>query len=297
MRIRSLPGVALLLMTSVACQKRPPLVPKAGEEPPVRLDFRPPVNRALREDVSVTRAVVQGGAKTSEESRMATVSRFVPSEGGWLLTQTVEGARLTRDGAPVATPAGAVLERLALKLRLAADGAFVEVADPEAGARALREVAPEADEALERFFAPEALEGRARQEWEAKYGGLFRRNLTVGQRSWSVGGAPLGPGAVTYLLERIVVGTEPTEHGDALVLALRCLDAVPEGAPEGLREAYAAAGAPELTPGVTCEGEQVVARALFVPVRRALTVRAKVGEAEWTLASQSKVDTLEEEAR
>ena len=65
-------------------------------------------------------------------------------------------------------------------------------------------------EALERFFAPEALEARARREWEAKYGGLLRRNLVVGQRTWAVGGSSTGTGEVMYLLERTVTGTEPT---------------------------------------------------------------------------------------
>jgi hypothetical protein len=48
---------------------------------------------------------------------------------------------------------------------------------------------------------------------------------------------------------------------------------------------------------VTCEGEQVVARALFVPVRRSLTVHAKLGEDVWTLSTRTKAEKLEEEAR
>jgi hypothetical protein len=189
-----------------------------------------------------------------------------------------------------------VLERFTLQVRLAADGTFVELVDAEAAQRAVREVVPAGPEAeaLERFFAPEALEARTRQEWERKYGGLFQRNLLEGQRTWTVERMPAGEDEVVYVLERMVLGTEPTDYGDALTLTLRCLDTVPPGAPKELREAYAAAGSPALTPGVTCEGEQVVARARFVPVRGSLTVRAKVGEAQWTLATESKAEKLEE---
>jgi len=102
---------------------------------------------------------------------------------------------------------------------------------------------------------------------------------------------------VRYVLERTVTGTELTDQGSALVLGLKCLDAVPEDAPPELREVVEEAGSSALTPGVTCEGEQVVARGYFVPMRRKLTVHAKVGDATWTLATQTKLEMLEETRR
>lgn len=298
MCIQRLAGVALLMMTAGACQTRPPLMPQGGEPPPLRLDFRPPVGRALTEVTTTTREVARGDVRSEDGVALTTVTRFTPAEGGWLLTQTVSRAQLTRAGTPVDTRVDDVLTRFPLKVRLAADGTFVAVVDVDAAQRALREVVPEGEEAaLEAFFAPEALAERTRAEWETKYGGLLRRNLSLGQRTWVVASAATGQGEVTYVLERTVMGTEATDFGDALTLSLRCLDAVPESAPGELRELYAAAGSPELTPGVTCEGEQVVGRALFVPVRRGLTVRVKQGDEVWTVSTRSRVEKLEEEAR
>jgi hypothetical protein len=298
MCIQRLACVALLMMTAGACQARAPMMPPPGEPPPVRLDFRPPVGRALTEVTTTTREVARGEARSEDGVALTTVTRFTPDEGGWRMTQTVSRVELTRAGAPVDTRVDDVLLRFPLKVRLAADGTFVAVVDPEAAQRALRELDPDGEEAvLERFFSPEALAERTQREWEAKYGGLLRRNLSLGQRTWAVASLATGQGEVTYVLERTVMGTEATVHGDALTLSLRCLDDVPEGAPAELRETYATAGSPALTPGVTCEGEQVVARALFVPVRRGLTVRVKQGDEVWTVSTRSRVDKLEEEAR
>jgi hypothetical protein len=298
MCIQRLACVALVMVTAGACQKRPPLMPQGGEPPPVRLDFRPPVGRALTEVSTATREVARGEARSEDAVALTTVTRFTPAQGGWLLTQTVSRAELTRAGAPVDTRVDDVLTRFPLKVRLAADGTFVEVVDAGAAQQALHELVPDGEEeALERFFAPEAVVERTRREWETKYGGLLRRNLTLGQRTWAVASAATGQGEVTFVLERTVMGTEATDYGDALRLSLRCLDDVPEGAPEELREAYAAAGSPALTPEVTCEGEQVVARALFVPVRRGLTVKVKQGDEVWTVSTRSRAEKLEEEAR
>jgi hypothetical protein len=291
----------LLLVLATGChrQKPPSLMPSKGEPPPLRLDFRPPVGRVLTETGTTTRTVTHAGAQVAEEAEVRMETRYTPASGGWLMTQAVTRTSLTRAGTPVNTLADAVLRRFALQVKLAADGAFVDAMEPEAAQQALHEVAPAGADvgALEAFFAPDAVEARARHEWEVKYAGLFRRNLVEGQRTWVVDRFPAGEGEVTYVLERIVTGTEASVYGDALTLGLRCLDKVSEGAPKELREAWEAAGSPALTPGVTCEGEQVVARALFVPVRRSLTVHAKLGEDVWTLSTRTKAEKLEEEAR
>jgi hypothetical protein len=295
---RRLTWVCCAVVLGACTKPASSLVPEAGAPLPVRLDFRPPVDRALTERVQTSRTVERAGARQTEEVEMTTVTRFTPAEGGWQLVQTVTRARLMRGGAPVETVVDEVLARFPMRVRLAADGSFVEVLNADEGLKALRQVVPAGQQAgaLEAFFAPEAVEARARGEWEAKYGGLLQRNLTVGQHTWAVEGFPAGEAEVRYVVERTVKGTELTDQGDALVLGLKCLDAVPEDAPAELRKEVEEAGA-ALTPGVTCEGEQVVARGYFVPMRRNLTVHAEVSGATWTLAVQTKLEMLEEARR
>jgi hypothetical protein len=291
----------MLSLSLAGCRKAPPsLVPTPTGPPPVRLDFQPPVGRVLTESLRGTRVVERSGAASvREEAELTTESRFTPSEGGWLLTQAVPRSRLVRGDAPVDSWVDDVLARFTLRVRLAADGTFVKLVAPEAAQEALRQVVPEGAEVgpLERFFSPEVLEARTRREWEAKYSGLFQRNLTEGQRTWAVDVLPVGERQVTYVLERTVRGTRDTEYGDAVVLALRCLDAVAEDAPDELVDAWEAAGRPGLTPGVSCEGEQVLARGRFIPVSRRLTVKAAVGGETWTVTTESRAQGLQEEAR
>lgn len=294
----------MLLLLAAACRRAPPsLVPTAAPPPPVRLDFQPPVDRVLTESVRAVRVVERGGASVREEAEATTETRFTPAEGGWLLAQVVPRSRLVRGaadgGTEVDTWVDDVLARFTLRVRLAADGTFVKLVSPDAALEALRQVVPAGTDvaALERFFSPEMLEARTRREWEARYAGLFARNLTQGQRLWAVDVLPVGEAQVAYVLERTVQGTRDTEYGDALVLSLRCLGALPADAPRDLVEAWEVAGRPPLTPGVTCEGEQVMARGRFVPVSRELTVRAMVAGEPWTLTTVSRAQGLQEEAR
>jgi hypothetical protein len=265
----------------------------------LRVEFQPPVDRVLTESVHGTRVVEAGGQTLREEAEVLTESRFTPVEGGWLLAQAAPRSHRLREGQAVPSVVDAVLARFTLRVQLAADGTFVKLVGAESAQEALRQVVP-ADQdagALERFFAPESLEARARREWEAKYGGLFQRNLVEGQRTWAVDGFAAGDMDVTYLLERTVQGTRATEYGDALVLSLRCLDTVPKDAPKELVEVWGEAGSPALTPGVSCQGEQVVARGRFVPVRRELKVNAVVKGETWTFTTESQAQQLQEEAR
>ncbi|MFP2904537.1 hypothetical protein ACLESD_05670 [Pyxidicoccus sp. 3LFB2] len=223
------------------------------------------------------------------------------TQGGTRGTQTAEQDAWARtaDGTEVDTWVDDVLVRFTLRVRLAADGTFVKLVSPEAALEALRQVVPAGTDtaALERFFSPEVLEARTRREWEARYSGLFQRNLSEGQRIWSVDVLPVGDVQVAYVLERTVQGTRDTKYGDALVLSLRCLDALPAEAPADLTEAWETAGKPALTPGVKCVGEQLVARGRFVPVSRELTVKATVAGEAWTLTTESRAQALQEEAR
>jgi hypothetical protein len=304
MRSGLLPCCLMLSLLAASCRRAPPpLVPTAARPPPVRLDFQPPVDRVLTEAVRSVRVVERAGASVREEAELTTETRFTPAEGGWLLAQVVPRSRLTRGaadaGAAVDTWVDDVLARFTLRVRLAADGTFVKLVSPESAQEALRQVVPEGTDvaALERFFSPEVLEARTRREWEAKYAGLFQRNLTEEQRTWAVDVLPVGDAQVAYVLERTVQGTRDTRFGAALVLSLRCLDAVPPDAPDELADAWVAAGRPPLTPGVTCEGEQLVARGRFVPVSRVLTVKATVAGEAWTVTTESRAEGLQEEAR
>jgi hypothetical protein len=60
-----------------------------------------------------------------------------------------------------------------------------------------------------------------------------------------------------------------------------------------VRAVLEAAGRPELSPGVQCEGEQVLGRGRFLPVRRSLTLRAPVQSGEWTWTVQSVLQSLQ----
>ncbi len=284
----------LLVLPATACRHgAPPLtVPQGGAPPALRLEFRPSVDTALLE--TATSSVRREGAEGVLEAELTTTSRFTPeSKGLWLLTQQVTRARHLRDGTPVETPVVDVLTRVPLRVRLAADGTFLQVLEPGAFLSTLRAVAPEGWDvtALERFFAPERVEARARQEWEAKYGGLYGPPLEPGQRSYGVGTVALGGREVTYLLERTFIGTQLTEYGEAAVFTLRCLGEPGEVSLEVVGEAT-------LTPGVTCEGEQWVGKGRFLPLRRGLTLRAPVDGETWTWALRSTLEStqvLEEE--
>ncbi|RYZ36767.1 MAG: hypothetical protein EOO71_30565 [Myxococcaceae bacterium] len=289
----------LVLSLGAGCSSRyPPLNPGPGLPPPVRLDFKPPVDRLLTESVRATRTLRrEGQPEVRDQAEFTTETRFTPVDGGWRVAQAVRTPRQVHDGQDVVSLPGAVLERFTLRLQLAADGTFVKLVGPEAAQEALRQVVPQGSglPELERFFTPDALEARTRREWEAKYAGLLQRNLVEGQRTWAVDFLDVGGVERAYLLERTVEGTRPTTFGDAVVLSLKCLDALPEQAPAELRSVWAEAGSPELLKDVTCAGEQVVAWGRFVPVRRLLKVNAVVEGGTLSLTTESQAETLQEE--
>ncbi|NRD49656.1 hypothetical protein D7Y27_28465 [Corallococcus sp. AB004] len=289
----------LLLSLAAGCTSRyPPLNPAPGLPPPVRLDFKPPVDRLLTESVRATRTLQREGQReVRDEAAFTTETRFTPSDGGWRVAQSMRTPRQVHDGHDVPSVSGAVLERFTLRMQLAADGTFVKLVGPEAAQEALRQVAPEGTGVpeVERFFNPEALEIRTRREWEAKYAGLLQRNLVEGQRTWAVDSVDVNGEERAFLLERTVEGTRLTTFGDAVVLTLKCLDALPPNAPAELKAAWAEAGSPELSKGVTCEGEQVVTWARFIPVRRLLKVKAVGAGGTLTLTTESQAEQLQEE--
>ncbi len=260
----------------------------------------------LAQVVPRSRLVRGGAASAVDGGSQGTAQGSAVPQGAAQGSQAPSGASAQQGaaqgstgGTEVDTWVDDVLTRFTLRVRLAADGTFVKLVSPESALEALRQVVPAGTDAaaLERFFSPEVLEARTRREWEARYSGLFRRNLMEGQRIWAVDVLPLGDTQVAYVLERTVQGTRDTDYGDALVLSLRCLDALPADATTELTDALETAGRPQLTPGVTCEGEQLVARGRFVPVSRELTVKATVAGEQWTITTESKAQGLQEEAR
>ncbi len=294
-----LPLWVCVALAATACSTRtspPPLAPAPAAPPPLRLEFRPPTDVALIE--TVKSSLRRGATSGAQEVELTTDSRFTSEQGRWLLTQRVTQASTTQDGAPVETPVDDILQRLTMKARLAADGTFVDLLNPEAVETALHEVVPEGAtgvEALERYFHPEAVEVRARREWELKYGGLYGRGLSEGQKTWTVSTVMVDAHVLTYLLERTFTGTLLTEHGEAVTFALRCVGLPREDSPDAgpVRAVLEAAGRPELSPGVQCEGEQVLGRGRFLPVRRSLTVRAPVQGGDWTRTVQSMLQSLQ----
>lgn len=301
MRLLRSCSLVLLVASATACSRKVLLpVPEPTAPRPLRLEFRPPEDSLLTE--TVKSSLQRGGVPGSQEAVLTTVTRFTREQGGWLLTQRVTEARYSLNGAPVETLVDDVLTRFVLRVRLAADGAYVGVVEPEAALAALEAVAPPRQDVslLEDFFAPDALEARTRGEWEVAYGGIYGRTLAPGQRSYAVGTVPLGGREVAYLLERTFHGTRTTEQGEAMVFTLRCLEAPGEGASQEVRETLVLAGNPKLTPGVECEGEQLLGRGRFLPVRRGLTLKATLDGETWTWATQSALESVrapEEERR
>ncbi|MFL5355134.1 hypothetical protein [Archangium sp.] len=293
MRLLRSCSLLLLVASAAACTRNVPAsVPEPAAPSSFRLEFRPPEDSLLTE--RMTSSLQRSGGAEAHEGELTTVTRFTREQGGWLLTQRVTGSHYMRDGESVRTLVDEVLTRFPLRVRLAADGTYVGVEEPEAALAALEQVAPSGVDVtpLRRFFAPDELDARTRGEWEVKYGGLYGRVLAPGQRSYGVGSVSLGGHEVTYLLERTFTGSLLTDYGEAMLFSLRCLPPPGDDAPEPVREALRLAGNPEPAPGVECEGEQLLGRGRFLPVRRGLTLRATWDGETWTWATRSELESL-----
>jgi hypothetical protein len=301
--MRTLSSCSLLLLAAsvTACHRDiPSLNPLPAAMPLLRPLFLPPDDSLLTE--TVRGSLRRGSAPGAQEAEMTTVTRFSAEQNTWLLTQRVTRSRYLQEGQPVESLVDTVLQRSVLRIRLAADGTYVRLAEPGAVLSALHEVAPKSLDVtpLERFFAPDELEARTRGEWEVKYGGIYGRTLLPGQRVYAVGTLPVGGREVTYLLERTFTGTLLTEYGEALVFTLRCLAQPGETSPKAVHDTLHLAGDPEVTPGVECDGEQLLGKGRFLPVRRGFTLRASLDGETWTWATQSTLESVlapEEEQR
>lgn len=292
----------LLLASSAACHRDvPSLTLRPAARPGVRPLFQPPEDMLLTE--TVRSSLRREGAPGSEEAEMTTASRFTSEEGTWRLSQRVTRSRYLQDGQPVTSLVGTLLERVVSRVRLAADGTFVQLEAPGSARETLRELAPRGLDVsgLERFFSPEEWEARTRREWAVTYGGVYGGTLEPGQRGHAVGGLSVGGREVTYLLERTFTGTRPTEFGEVMVFTLHCLAAPGDTSPGSAHEALRRAGQPEVTPGVECDGEQLLGVERFLPVRRGLTLRVSWDGDTWSWATHATLDSVrapgEEEQR
>jgi hypothetical protein len=298
-----------VLALAAGCKRRSTLAPATDYAQPLRMDFRPPVERALTETLAVSSRVQRAGESepaAADELTLTTESRFRPDRQAWVLTQRTTDVQLRRGGAPVPAPLASLLQRMPLRVQLAGDGAFVRVLDAEAREQEVAEsgLDPAAQEALLQVLEPDVVQQRVGREWTAKYGGLFGRNLRLGQKLYALDAVVLADGGsgreLAYVLERTLSGTLLTEHGEALVFTLRCLGQVPPDAPGELRALLAAPGVPALEPSVSCEGEQVLARGAFVPVRSHLRVQVSPAGGDggapagtWTVQRSARTQSLE----
>jgi hypothetical protein len=307
--------LALLAAGSSGCKRRSTVAPATDYAQPLRLDFRPPVDRDLSESVTVSMQRGAGGPAgaapiatdpaepPADGVTLTTVSRFSREGQAWVLEQRTGQVQLRRGGAAVDSPLATLLQRIPLRVQLARDGAFVRVLDAERGEVELAESGLDeaTREALREVIGADALQERVRREWTAKYGGLFGRNLQLGQKLYALEAVPVEGSERSYVLERTLSGTLLTDYGEALVFTLRCLGEAAPDAPAEVRALLSAPGAPQLEPSVSCDGEQVIARGTFVPVRSHLTVRVSGapagagGAAEvWTWSRRTAAQELDD---
>ena len=303
-RLGGLALALLALSAAPACKRRSTLVPATEYVQPLRLEFHPPVGRDVVEDITVrTRPGPEASsdAPPTDELTLRTVSRFVPERQAWVLTQRTTALQLRHQGADVQSPLAPLLLRVPLRVQLARDGAFVRVLEAEGLESALAEAGlePQVQAQAQALLGAEAQQQRVQREWTARYGGVYGRNLQLGQRLYALDAVAVGGRERGYVLERTLSGTLLTDFGEALVFQLRCLGQPPPGAPPELQAQLAASDAPALEPSVSCEGEQVLARGTFVPVRSRLSVHVQEPGADggapqaWTWSRSSAAQRLE----
>jgi hypothetical protein len=227
-------GASIALV--VACKAAPRPFPDAESAPAaIRVAFLPPDRTPIVERLSTTRVEGPDGGREVETVHATLTSTFERAGEGWLLTQRLSDVRAERGGSEVESPLLTLMTRFPIKLRLAKDGAFVRLANPEDAEAAIRATLPDPEQAtvVLGYLTPEAIEREAKLEWNGKYGDLLGRDVVPGHAwyAWEVvplaGGAKLG-----YVLERKLLQARDD---------------------------------PALEPTVACNGEQVIGLEPFVP--------------------------------
>ena len=267
----------------VACKAGPRPFPDADAPAasPVRVAFVPPERTPIVERLSTTRVEGGDGGTETQTVHATLTSTFERSDDGWILTQRLSDVRAERRGAEVDSPFLALMTRFPIKLRLATDGAFVRLANPEDAEAAILATFPDPQQAavVLRYLTPDAIEKQAKLEWNGKYGDLLGRDVLPGHAwyAWEV--VPLADGAeLGYVLERKVTETRASDAGRELVIALGC-PTTPEAAANSMamRTLLESRDEPTLEKTLVCAGEQVIGLDPFVPrsMRLELTAAPK----------------------
>ncbi len=291
-------AVSLLALALGACKSAPQPFKDDGElaPAPVRVDFRPAAGETIVERSNTQRTERRGAASVQEVVRATMESRFDRRERGWALTQAVSEIDVSHGGQRIDNPLVQLVTKFPIRVRLAEDGAFVELENPDEITSAVKESFPNPEEAkvMLQYFAPEALEAQVRREWEGKYGGLLGREVAPGYALYQVESTTTGDGVeIFYVVERKVAGVRTRDHGRELVLTISCPVRTDDAArPEEMRLKLEEAGVPALNASVRCEGEQVVGLEPFAPRGTAQQVTAKVdgegGPVEILLVKETK---------
>src|SRR5712692_10680003 len=112
---------------------------------PVVLEFEPPGSKTLTERSTWTRTESRDEGGDAQGPSVQTVqatllSRYEPiRSGGWVLTQWVSEVVVTRAGRASDDPWVRVVKGFPLKLKLAGDGVFVQLLNPQDGEAAARQ--------------------------------------------------------------------------------------------------------------------------------------------------------------
>ncbi len=256
---------------------------------PVVLEFEPPGSKTLTERSTWTRTESRDEEGDSKGASVQTVqatllSRYEPiRSGGWMLTQWVSEVVATREGRATDDPWARVVKGFPLKLKLAGDGVFVQLLNPEDGEAAARKASSDlAQPEAASLFSASALEERTRREWEAKYGALFHRELLPGSARYSLDAFGTSEGRqIPYLIERRFSGTTRTDFGEGLVFSIRCISQIDkEPDPQRIRNALPQEDLSRLDSSVGCAGQDLLARKPFVPVKSWISVTASPESAD-----------------
>ncbi|MBM4378475.1 MAG: hypothetical protein FJ086_04125 [Deltaproteobacteria bacterium] len=261
----------------------------------LQVAFQPPVGGELVERSLTVRTESaweegkQGPARSSRVELVTALGWAARAEGGWVLNQRVRNVKAEVDGKPVEDPLLVLATSFPVVLRFASDGAFVELLNRDAVREAVEAAFPDPEQrrAVLEFFTPEAVEEQARLEWDGRHGGLFGRPLEAAHPLYAVEVTAVGPLPLAYAVERRLRGTAETPWGRALVLEQACVQAADKAVdPAGWTAAWEARGKPALDPSLTCEGEQVLGLAPFVPVKSRLLLRARPADAQGRVAGE-----------
>ncbi|HEX9508070.1 MAG TPA: hypothetical protein VF947_06660 [Myxococcales bacterium] len=275
---------------SSSLESAPAAASPADGGSPVVMEFEPPGRKTLTERSTWTRTEsrdegVDAKGRSVQTVEATLLSRYDPiHSGGWMLTQWISAVVVTREGRASDDPWVRVVKGFPLKLKLAGDGVFVQLLNPQDGEAAARQASSALGqpEVVSQLFSAPALEERARREWEAKYGALFHRQLLPGSARYAFDVFGTSEGRqIPYLIERTFSGTTRTDFGEGLVFSIRCISQIDKQRdPQMIRNAFPEEDLSRLDSSVACTGQDLLARKPFVPVKSWISVTASPDSAD-----------------